>query len=398
MKLKSTILPIGLDLGNDSVKMLQLDVSTGLPRVHAAARAGFDHPSKLGQTLRNLLRGGQFAGRSVVAALPRDILHIKNLRLPLIPAAELPGAVRFEARNIFAFDTETARLEFLPAGEVRQGSEVRQEVIVMAARNEDVDPFVQTLHDAGLLVESLDAELCALYRTVERFVRRKQDEQEVTVMVDIGLRRTQVLIGRGREINFFKPIDIGGRRLNDAVSRKLHIEYDEAQALRRRLAEAPRPLTGQPLPHDPVRQAVFDATRSTLEELGRELSLCLRYYSVTFRGQRPARVRLTGGEANDPHLSGLLNGILSLPVEAARPLFSIDSSAMRPADRRGSLSEWCTALGLALKKTDIQFAQKDGRPRALATAGPAEVVDLNQPVMTLPQIAPIPPIPEVAVA
>src|SRR5580658_5167220 len=155
---KADIQPIGLDLGHDSIKMMQLEIRAGRPSVRAAARAQIDDPGQSYRTVADMLRCGNFAGRSVIVTVPRELLHIKNLRLPMIPAAELPGAVRFEARNVFPFDIETARVEFLPAGEVRQGAEVRQEVIVMAARDEDIEPYVQTLHNAGLVIESLDAE------------------------------------------------------------------------------------------------------------------------------------------------------------------------------------------------------------------------------------------------
>ena len=73
-----------------------------------------------------------------------------------------------------------------------------------------------------------------------------------------------------------------------------------------------------------MRQAVFDAGRSIMEDLGREVSLCLRYFSVTFRGQRPEKVRLVGGEACDPHLHAVLNTALPIPVETSRPLFSVE--------------------------------------------------------------------------
>src|SRR5439155_3053917 len=128
--------------------------------------------------------------------------------------------------------------------------------------------------------------------------RRREDEQEVHVLVDIGARRSQVVIGRGREISFMKGIDIGSSHLHDAISRKLEITTEEARGLRRRLIEGGEaevvdaPADASSAKRDPVRQAVFDATRSTMEELSREIALCLRYYSVTFRGQRPNKVRL----------------------------------------------------------------------------------------------------------
>src|SRR5690606_11827152 len=136
----------------------------------------------------------------------------------------------------------------------------------------------------------------------------------------------------GREINLIKPINIGGRHLHDAVSAKLGITVDEARALRRRFESQ-----DSEQPKDPVRQAVFDATRGVVEELGREIALCLRYYTVTFRGHRPSSVRVVGGEACDTPLIQQLASGLPIPVESWRPLASVDTKRMKSADRRGGM-------------------------------------------------------------
>jgi type IV pilus assembly protein PilM len=391
---RSQVLPVGLDIGSDSVKMLQLETVGQHLSVFAASRAPLPAAAReaspdlrlaaAGDVIRQLFRHGKFSGRRAVVALPREMLHVKNLRMPLIPPQELLPAVKFEARNIFPFDTDKAHLQILPAGEVRQGIDVRQEVIVLAARQEDVDSFVEQVHRFGVAVESIDIEAAALYRGQERFIRRREDEQDVHVLVDVGQARSQVVIGRGRDISFMKSIEIGSRRFHEDVSRKLGITMDEAHGLRRRLIEAaPGPASGglELLKNDPVRQAVFDAARSTMEELGREIALCLRYYSVTFRGQRPQKLRLLGGEAADPLLLGVLNASLGIPVEAGRPLYNVDTSRMDAAERMGFGCEWATAFGLALKMTKGQFAPRDGKPRdpTITPAVPAaEVVDIEK--------------------
>jgi type IV pilus assembly protein PilM len=391
---RAQVLPIGVDIGHDSVKMLQVEaVGTSLEVTAAAkmplpASVKTDPQSRVAQAsdlIRQMLRQHPFRGRRIVAALPREIIHMKNLRLPQMPAAELPAVVSFEARNIFPFDTDKAKVRFLAAGEVRQGNEVRQEVILLAAKDDDINVVVEHLHRAGAVIESLDTEATAIYRSLERFIRRKEDEGDVNVLVDVGARRSQVVIGRGREISFIKPIDIGGFHFHEAVSRKLGITPEEAEALRRRLVEAGEP-TDSAARRDPVRQAVFDATRSPMEELGREISLCLRYYSVTFRGHRPTKLRLVGGEACDPQLQSLLNSALVIPVEIGRPLYSVNTSRMKPSDRRGAMCEWALALGLSLRTTQNHFGPRDGRPRDPSspilegTPSTAEVVDLSAAV------------------
>jgi type IV pilus assembly protein PilM len=248
----------------------------------------------------------------------------------------------------------------------------------MAAMHADIDNFVEQIHRTGLVLESLDVEPCGLFRAFERFIRRKEDEQEVQVLVDVGARRSQVIIARGRDISFYKTIDIGSSHLHEAVSRKLNISVDEAKGLRRRLMTAGE--QEQPVKRDPVRQAVIDATRSIMEDLAREIGLCLRYYCVTFRGQRPSQARIVGGEGNDGRLVATLKQILNIPVEPGRPLFSVHREKMRAAEQQGTMSEWTLALGLGLKTTKCTFAPLDGKPRHDVIASPAQVVDLNAAV------------------
>jgi type IV pilus assembly protein PilM len=382
---QSNIQPIGLDIGHDSVKMLQLEVTgTGPARtlsVIAAAKCPLPEQARKDPARRaalavdvinRALSQQPFVGRDVVATLPRELVHVKNLRLPPIPADELEAAVRFEARSAFPFDPEEARVEFLPAGEVRQGNESRQEVIVLAAKNTDIEQYLQQLDVSDLHARALDTEITGLFRAFERFVRRREDEQEAHILIDIGARRTQVVIGKGRDVGFYKPVELGGLHLLDAISRKLGITVDEARALRKRLVEASIDTPAGPgvTKKDPVRQAVFDATRSVAEDMGRELAMCLRYFSVTFRGHKASRARLVGGEAADPQLRSVFESMLNIPVEAGRPLFSVDTSKMRATDRRGPMSEWALATGLGLRFVSGYFPAKDGKPRSLARPQP----------------------------
>jgi hypothetical protein len=113
---------------------------------------------------------------------------------------------------------------------------------------------------------------------------------------------------------------------------------------------------------------VFDATRSVAEELAQELAMCQRYFTVTFRGHRPTRARLLGGEATDPQLQSIIQASLNIKVEAGRPLFSVDTAKMRTVDRRGPMSQWALAMGLGLRFVPGYFSARDGRPRTVRTA------------------------------
>jgi type IV pilus assembly protein PilM len=383
---RGTIQPIGLDLGRHSIKLLQVEAAGETARIRTACRRVLPVEARsaagmrgevIAPALKRMLDERPPSGRRVVASLPRSLVQVKSFRLPQMPLEELESAARFEARHLLDLDADHATVHCLAAGDVRQGSDTLQEVIVVAASSQHTDELVELLHRCGLTVDSIDVEPCAIFRGVECFLRRREDEQEVHFLADVGYSGTQVVIGRGRDISFLKTIEIGGAHLNEAVAKGLGLPVEEAEALRRRIgltellkeggakrdaADAGSVRATGAQEDDSVERAVFDAARSVLEQLARELSLCLRYQSVTFRGQRPTRVRLFGGEAGDTHLRRVLGSAVPIPIEPGRPLLSVDCAGMG-GEAAGDMGAWAVALGLSLRRFEGRFKPRDGKPR-----------------------------------
>ena len=117
---RTQIQPIGLDIGRDAIKMLQLEAmgesriaSGDSNQLWAVAGALKEFPpeaklqsqSRMGllpEMLRQMLRQNPFLGRNIATTLPREFLHVKNLRLPLMPEEELDSAVQEKAKELLA--------------------------------------------------------------------------------------------------------------------------------------------------------------------------------------------------------------------------------------------------------------------------------------------------------
>lgn len=379
---RNATLPIGLDIGSASIRLLQVQAT---PRhLQAQAMAWTATPADMPEDAvrrvacaasiaRQMLRAGGFHGRRIVLALPPQLVQVKSIRLPSIPPTELAQAAEFEAAEALGIDPQQSVIRHLHAGEVRQGGDTWQEVILVAADRGQVGGVVHAVHEAGLVLDSIDFLPSALYRSVERFIRRREDEKEVHVLVEFGHQRSHVVIGRGREISFYKQVPVGSVRIHDAVATTLGVSVAEAATLRRRTIDAER--SDGAAVSAAVREAIDDAARPTMEELARELALCLRYYSVTFRGQRPSRVRVSGGEGGDPLLRQVLGAALTIPVEESRALGSVDLGRLRSDQRERSLAGWSTALGLALRRCTEYYGARDGRSRSAAPVEAAAPAD-----------------------
>jgi type IV pilus assembly protein PilM len=197
-------------------------------------------------------------------------------------------------------------------------------------------------------------------------LRRQEDRDRTAVFVDVGSRFTTVVFGRGGEISFIKQIQIGGQKFIKEIATKLGINVSEAEMLQETLRVDPGLLSlKSDIPeqeHDEnwhnidmsSRQAMIDAVSAVAEDLVKEISLCLRYYTVTFRGKRVERAVFAGGGAYEDILLNILKRKLAVEIELAQPLRGFDLSSGRikvnfDSDRRGLFCEWAVAVGLALK-------------------------------------------------
>ena len=369
LPLRNKFWPIGLDIGADSVKMLQLQRAGGELVVCACGRRKLPaevrtDPSRRYEltvsAVKGLLRERGFRGRRVTTALSSRQLGIKNVRMPHLSPSELAEAIRWEAGERFGFEIAPDRVKYLLAGEIRQGGETQDEIIMLAVSEKIIETHLSMLEEIGLRIEHIEPEPIALFRVFDRFLRRRGDRDSVSVVLDIGASSTRIVVARGRRIVFIKSIEIGGARLTGAVARQLNLSLEEAEELRAMMVKqdseegesTPEAREGAGVSQS-VCWTIHDALRGEIEELSREIALCLRYCSVTFRGLRPREIVVTGGQAYDRSAMKLLGEQLGVECVTPNPLRGVNVSKVTfSGNRRGALSEWALCAGLAMRDID----------------------------------------------
>ncbi len=106
---------------------------------------------------------------------------------------------------------------------------------------------------------------------------------------------------------------------------------------------------------------IASALCPVVEELAHEVSLCLRYYSVTFRGRRPDQAWVAGGESGNPWLWAKLCENAGLRPMSHDPMTAIDLTRVHDAvGGPESWSSWAVAAGLALRTKAVQKRNRRG--------------------------------------
>jgi type IV pilus assembly protein PilM len=213
-----------------------------------------------------------------------------------------------------------------------------REVVVFACQRSILRQALDVVEQSRLNPVAVDVEPAALVRSYASQFRRDEDQRSRSLVVHIGYSRTSAVIAQGDSLLFVKYIDIGGSHFDAAVARHLKMELPEAVSLRKHNGDRRAEL------QDPeVARSITEALRPLVDRLTSELAMCVRYHSVTFRGQPLVRLVLGGGEATQAILEGIskqldLKAELSDPFRAAPSLPNL-----------GRKGQWDVAAGLALR-------------------------------------------------
>jgi type IV pilus assembly protein PilM len=313
------------------------------------------------ELIQTLYHRGGFRGHEVVSCLPGDVVKIKSLRLDSGRPEEIQEVIYTEVAKRFDMNPDRDEIRYMIAGDAYQGSEIKNEVIFFGIEQAQLNRHIELIEQAGLVPISLDTVPSALFRCFQTTLRRREDQDLVSVFVDLGSQFTTLIIGRGQEIAFVKQIPIAGDHLNQQVAKQLGISLEEAADLRDRLRHADSEYVEMEM-----KRAVIDAMSGSIESLAHEISLCFRYYAVTFRGQRPTRAAFAGGEAYEAALIEALQKHLGVEICVAEPLRGFDLSRAAFNRRPNPLMcEWAIAVGLALKGVESNEKQNPKQSKAI---------------------------------
>ncbi len=371
-------LPIGVELHAGGVRMLQARASRAGSSVRAAAVVPVDDKGRTAEDLSfidDLVNGvgrgmtlGRFSGRDVVVGLDSRVVRTRSIRQAKLGAEDLEKAVRLDAPSRLGFvENEGCEIGWLRAGEVRQGDEIKDELIYLGARLAPLDRLLEGLLALGLNPVAVEPAFTASARCHTRTLRRASDEAVSRIIVDVGDATTEVMVTRGRVIAFYKQIELGGRAMTRMAAERLGLDPATVADLRRRRMFGGAAGSAEVDPK--VERALFDAVRPLMNDLAQEVTLCLRYYSVTFRGSRPEGVIAVGQDAAEPQLAATLGEALHVPATVGRSLDGYDISRVAGViDGATGGPQWGACVGLTTRVREQNSARRERAWKVRAAA------------------------------
>jgi type IV pilus assembly protein PilM len=201
---------------------------------------------------------------------------------------------------------------------------------------------VKAVQLAGLNPVEVDLIPFALSRTIHR----AGSTTEVLVQIDVGAGTTSVIVTAAGVPQFVRLIPAGGDDVTQALSARLVIDLDQAEALKRRVGLVPGHATGVTPADAGAAVIIKDATTELLTSLRNTVY----YFGNTRPALPPARIVLTGGGARLAGFADALSGLTRLSVGSPDPTGGVQIGRdLDPAELKASAGGYLVALGLALR-------------------------------------------------
>jgi type IV pilus assembly protein PilM len=335
----------GLDIGNGSLKVMQLEASSldsHSPRIVGYGTAKFDRsavdngvvtrPEVIAESLLELFKNGligDITTRRVAMAIPAYRTFTRAISLPGLKPKELADAVQLEAEQYVPVPLDELYLDY----SVIRAEKDATEVFAVAVPRKIVDSYLTLAELLGLEVMLIETTLGGGSRL---FSRDKQNDG-ASVIIDFGSLSSDISIF-DKNVLVTGTVQGGGSVFTASIKNKLGVTQTEANIIKNKYG------LGLSKKQTEIRQAL----EPTLEQIVREIRRMIRYYEERYGSDRPIiQAIILGGGANMPGLTEYLTAALRLSVRHCEPWQYFNDTGLQ-APSAADKPMYATAAGLSL--------------------------------------------------
>ena len=167
---------IGLDIGSRSIKVAEIVETKGgstlknfdsIDIAHGAIEEGtINDPGTVAESLQQLLKSSGIKETNVAVSIGGYSVIVKKIVVQSMAEEQLQETIHFEAEQYIPFDISDVNLDFQILGE-SESNPNQMNVILVAAKKEMVDDYINLVNLAGLDPCIIDVEAFALQNSFE---------------------------------------------------------------------------------------------------------------------------------------------------------------------------------------------------------------------------------------
>ncbi|MBL7176170.1 MAG: type IV pilus assembly protein PilM [Desulfobacteraceae bacterium] len=320
---------IGLDIGNHSIKVVELRhtpeavfmTNFAVKELPLDARGDKRSAGVIAEMIKELFQEENIRPKKVTIGVSGSQVAIRHISLPYMPKKEIKEAVRWEARKLISFPLEKAIVEFQLLGEVIEEGVKKLDLMVAVADGDLIESQLALIKGAGLEPAGITTIPHALWHCMQTI---PETGEEVTALIDIGATKTSISIVKNNRLQFTREISTAGNAFTEAIREAATLED---AALDFAGAEEVKKECGIPKEEDVdgtkghvSMQKISFAMRPLLERLSTEIKRSFEFYKNQIKEEVGLRrIFICGGGAGLKGLREYIEDQLSTEVDLLAP-------------------------------------------------------------------------------
>ncbi|MFH1137078.1 MAG: type IV pilus assembly protein PilM [Pseudomonadota bacterium] len=346
MKLPGQKKPVvGLDIGSHTIKAIVLDRgksglimrNMGVVQLppEAVVEGAVQEKQIIIGAIKNLIKSLKIKVKNVSTSISGYSVIIKKITLPLATRQELAGNIEVEAEQFIPFDISEVNVDFQILGR-NDRQEDQMDVILVAAKKEVIDVYMEILVEANLKPTIVDVDVFALENA---FTQNYPDISGAVALIDIGANKMNINVVKDGISLLTKDAAMGGARVTNDIQDRFEIDFDTAEAIK----------LGGIEPEDPA--AVKEIVSLAVENWVAEAKRTVDFLESSYPGERLRAIYMSGGSSRISGLYEFFEKELGVPVRQLNPFLTVgtDPKKFDPSYVEYMAPQSAICLGLALR-------------------------------------------------
>lgn len=345
---KKQQLSLGLDIGSHGVKICEMtESSSGLQLVSLGSAllppdtledGALQDPDAVAQTIASLVNNLKIKGKKVAISISGYSVIVKKINLPIMSDDELAKHIQSEAEQYIPFDIDDVYLDY---EDLKTSSEAEQrtDVMLVAAKKDVVDGYLNMLQSAGLKPVVVDVDAFALENAYEANFGLSEN----VTLVDIGASKMNINIISQGTSTLARDVVLGSRQITEQIQNQFDLSFEEAESLKVGQIEA-----------GDKRRELARIFENTCNQWVNEVKRAVDFYFSNYPGEKLSRIILSGGGSRVKGLTELFQKEIEIPTEVFNPFAKAAiSKSIDPAYLKYVAPEMTLAAGLATRPVEL---------------------------------------------
>jgi len=348
---------VGVDIGSFAIKVVEIEQTKkgrvlknfgmiGLPR-NVIREGDIVEQEVVAEALKTLFKNLKIRNRHVAVALSGYPVMAKRITLPDSGRKKIEATIHDQAEQYIPFDINDVNLDFdilesekTLSEDEGAGEEKSLEIMLVAAKKDVIDAYVDLLAAANLSPEVLDVDVFALQNAAELNI---SGEKEGYAIVNVGAEELGInTVVNGASL-FSRDSSFGGAQITDLIMSHLDVDFERAEEIKLGAGE-----------EKPWDKSLETSVSEVISDWVQEIKRALDFVETTYPDKTIGKIFVCGGACRIKGFQKYLEARVGLPVVELNPFSALipNRDLFDEAYLNQMAPQACVAMGLALRSID----------------------------------------------